>query len=150
MNEVVAGRVHRRLLILLLAAAVPLSVRPSSASCAPPDITVGKATVAPGGRLEISGTGWASSCTGPRDEGCGGDDRTAPSPLEDITAVLVPLGGGGEEVELGTVNADEGYAFRLGLDVPPGTSPGRYQLEVSAGEHGADRPVTIVGERRRG
>lgn len=134
-------------LTVLVAAAAVLSVRPSSASCAPAEITVDKTKVGAGDRLVISGMGWTSSCPEPQEQGCGADGRPTASPLEDIRAVLVPQPNtADDQFELGTADADHDYEFRLDAEIPLGTPPGRYRLDVSAGEHTAEAPITVVVE----
>lgn len=131
-------------MVLLLLGALLLFVRPSWASCSPPEIHVDRNEVDAGGRIVVSGVGWADGCREPREGGCGRDEPPAPSALTDIEVSLIAKSASLSAVALGSVDAGEDYAFEFEIVVPGSTPPGRYTIEARSGSHVNEPRVPIV------
>ena len=136
----------RRRVLVLLVGTLFLSVRPTWASCSPPEVVADREVVSPGEPIRVSGTGWADNCGNPREGGCGRDERPDPPAVTAIEVALDPVGAGAP-IPLGTADAVGGYEFELDALVPLRTRPGRYTLEARAGGHLAEPPVSIVVTR---
>lgn len=131
-------------MVLLLLAPLLLSVRPSWASCSPPEVSVDRGEVDAGERLIVSGVAWADGCTDPREGGCGRDEQREPSALTDIEVSLVPRNASRSSIALTTVDAGEDYEFEIEALVPPSTPPGRYTIEARSGDHVNEVPVPVL------
>lgn len=134
----------RGLVVLLLLGALLLSVRPSSASCSPPEISIDRREVDAGGRIVVSGVGWSDGCVEPREGGCGRNEQSEPSALVGVKLRLVPDSASRSSIALGSVDAGEDYNFELDIVVPKSTPPGRYTIEANSGDHVNEPPVPIV------
>lgn len=130
--------------VLLLLGVLLLSVRPSWASCSPPEISVDRPEVASGERIVVSGVGWSDRCPEPREGGCGSDDQSDPSALADIDVSLVSKSAPRSPIALGSIDARGDYEFELVALVPKSTPPGHYTIEARTGDHVNEPPVPIA------
>lgn len=139
-----SARRSRTTKVLLTLGLLLLLVRPSWASCSPPEISVDRLEVDAGDRIVVRGAAWADGCSAPREAGCGRDEQREPSALAGIDVSLVPKSGQRPPIPLGTIDADEDYGFELETVVPKSTPPGRYTLEARSGDTVNEPAVRVV------
>ena len=117
-----------RTMIVVALGAAGLLVAPTGvgADCGGPTIAIDPTSGPAGTGLVVDGTGWGDNCydTGPPPAGQG----VLGNPLTDIRVVFVDAAG--VTTELGVVDADDDYRFRLEAAVPSGAVPGPAQVRV--------------------
>lgn len=130
----------RLVLGLVVAAAGWSLASPASADCAAPWVDVSPRRVAFGDELTIEGHSWGDACNDTPGPGC--NPPPLGRPIEDIRLQL-ERADGSHRVDLGAVDADDGYALRTTVgvrDLPPGA----YLLTASGGGHQATARLRVV------
>ncbi len=109
----------------------------AAASCAVPGYEVSPATVAPGGELTVTGTGWGTACNdvGPLPEGV----RILGAPATGIELSVQQLG---RTWLVGTVDADDEYRFGTTVTVPIDAEPGPAKVVTSGYSLSPDITIT--------
>ena len=133
-------------LVVLAALTAPLwlSLGPARADCAAPTLRVVPREARVEDVITVVGEFWTDTCddVGGTPGGCFGDDGFDEGhPIRGIEITVRP-GGGAEPIELGTVDADENFAFRLEAALPL-LEPGRYPIEAQS-DHGSSRTTLRV------
>ena len=131
-------------LLVLAALTAPLWLSASArADCAGPSIKVVPARAEVEDVIAVVGEFWTDTCDDVGvSTGCFGDDGFDEGhPIQDIELTLRP-GKGAEPIALGTVDADDDFAFRLEAALPL-LEPGRYRVVARSG-HGSSTATLRV------
>jgi hypothetical protein len=114
--------------VALLGPAV-VTAGPAGASCVGPQVLVSSGVVAPGASLIVHGDGFGAACN---------DTNGADVDTEPARRIPVEFSQEGRTSELGTVDADDDYAVRLSLRIPPTAAAGNATVTVGGS------PVVVV------